>query len=56
MVSHPPVAVKDFERHVNTMAANDCILFAQEYESVEPGTQYMCENAELEVSFENFIF
>ena len=49
MVSHPPIAVKDFEKHVTTMSANDCILFAQEFESVEPGTQYMCENAELEV-------
>ncbi|ESO02753.1 hypothetical protein HELRODRAFT_157165 [Helobdella robusta] len=50
MLSHPPIQVSDFERHVQLMLAHDGILFAQEYESIEPGQQYMCENSELEVN------
>ena len=49
-MSHPPVAVNEFEKHVQAMLTNDGILFAQEYESIEPGQQYMCENSELEVN------
>ncbi|CAM9883590.1 unnamed protein product [Lampetra planeri] len=50
MMSHPPVAVEELADHVERLKANDNMLFAQEYESIDPGQQFTWEHSNLEVN------
>ncbi|XP_075919081.1 receptor-type tyrosine-protein phosphatase S-like isoform X2 [Petromyzon marinus] len=50
MMSHPPIAVEELVDHVERLKANDNMLFAQEYESIDPGQQFTWEHSNLEVN------
>ena len=40
MLSHPPVSMNDLSSHITRLKSNDCQLFSQEYESIDPGQQF----------------
>jgi netrin-G3 ligand len=50
MMSHPPVPIRDFAAHVARLKAGDGSLFSQEYESIEPGQQFMWEASSAEIN------
>lgn len=50
MMSHPPVPVHELESHIESLRANDGVLFSQEYESIEPGQQFTWEASNLDVN------
>jgi len=43
MLSHPAVNLVDLSAHVARLKSNDCQLFSQEYESIDPGQQFTWE-------------
>jgi len=50
MLSHPPVQISDYAAHVARLKANDSLLFAAEYESIDPGGQFTWEASSLDVN------
>ena len=50
MLSHPPVQITDFAAHVARLRANDAMLFAAEYESIDPGGQFTWEASNMDVN------
>jgi len=40
MLSHPVVSLADLSSHIARLKSNDCQLFSQEYESIDPGQQF----------------
>ncbi|XP_055296000.1 tyrosine-protein phosphatase Lar isoform X7 [Sitodiplosis mosellana] len=45
MVSHPPITISDFANHLERLKSNDNLKFSQEYESIEPGQQFMWDHS-----------
>ena len=43
MLSHPAMSLSDLSTHITRLKANDCQLFSQEYESIDPGQQFTWE-------------
>ncbi|MCI4389192.1 hypothetical protein PGIGA_G00095080 [Pangasianodon gigas] len=50
MREHPPISVYELADHIECLKANDNLLFSQEYESIDPGQQFTCENSNMEVN------
>ncbi|XP_076814846.1 receptor-type tyrosine-protein phosphatase F-like isoform X2 [Clavelina lepadiformis] len=50
MMSHPPIPVAEMAAHVERLRANDNLKFSQEYESIDPGQQFVWEHSALEVN------
>jgi protein tyrosine phosphatase len=50
MVSHPPIATRDFAAHVDDLKTNDGVRFSHEYESIEPGQQFTWDASSLDVN------
>ncbi|XP_078484648.1 receptor-type tyrosine-protein phosphatase F [Ciona intestinalis] len=50
MMSHPPISLQQFQHHVDRLRANDNLKFSQEYESIDPGQQFIWEHSSLEVN------
>ncbi|MCI4389195.1 hypothetical protein PGIGA_G00095120 [Pangasianodon gigas] len=50
MREHPPISVCELADHIERLKANDNLLFSQEYESIDPGQQFTCENSNMEVN------
>lgn len=48
MVSHPPIPISDFANHLERLKSNDNLKFSQEYESIEPGQQFMWDHSNME--------
>uniref|UniRef100_T1JGZ8 Uncharacterized protein n=1 Tax=Strigamia maritima TaxID=126957 RepID=T1JGZ8_STRMM len=50
MISHPPIPISELGAHIDRLKANDNLKFSQEYESIEPGQQFMWDNSNAEVN------
>ncbi|XP_053098317.1 receptor-type tyrosine-protein phosphatase F-like isoform X2 [Pangasianodon hypophthalmus] len=50
MREHPPISVCELADHIECLKANDNLLFSQEYESIDPGQKFTCENSNMEVN------
>ncbi|XP_062864286.1 protein tyrosine phosphatase receptor type Db isoform X2 [Trichomycterus rosablanca] len=50
MTTHPPVAVSELPAHIERKKANENLRFSQEYESIDPGQQFLWEHSNLEVN------
>ncbi|XP_037047701.1 tyrosine-protein phosphatase Lar isoform X5 [Bradysia coprophila] len=48
MISHPPISISDFTNHIERLKSNDNLKFSQEYESIEPGQQFMWDHSNME--------
>lgn len=48
MISHPPIPISEFTNHVERLKSNDNLKFSQEYESIEPGQQFMWDHSNME--------
>jgi len=48
MLSHPAVSLGNLASHVARLKSNDCQLFSQEYESIDPGQQFTWEASSAE--------
>lgn len=48
MISHPPIPISEFTNHIERLKSNDNLKFSQEYESIEPGQQFMWDHSNME--------
>uniref|UniRef100_A0A914XCX4 Protein-tyrosine-phosphatase n=1 Tax=Plectus sambesii TaxID=2011161 RepID=A0A914XCX4_9BILA len=49
-LSHPPIPITELATHLDRLKANDCMLFSQEYESIETGQQFTWEHSNMEAN------
>ncbi|XP_072220638.1 receptor-type tyrosine-protein phosphatase S-like isoform X7 [Leuresthes tenuis] len=50
MMSHPPIPISELAEHIELLKANDNLRLSQEYESIDPGQQFIWEHSNLEVN------
>ncbi|CAG5896840.1 unnamed protein product [Menidia menidia] len=50
MMSHPPIPISELAEHIEMLKANDNLRLSQEYESIDPGQQFIWEHSNLEVN------
>lgn len=48
MISHPPIPISEFTNHIERLKASDNLKFSQEYETIEPGQQFMWDHSNME--------
>uniref|UniRef100_A0A3Q2FG41 Receptor-type tyrosine-protein phosphatase F n=1 Tax=Cyprinodon variegatus TaxID=28743 RepID=A0A3Q2FG41_CYPVA len=50
MKEHPPIPICDLAQHVDRLRANDCLLFSQEFQTIDPGQQLTWEHSNLDIN------